>query len=190
MDRQTMHARYATYFQPIQKLASFTSWEPAGVEKVFESKSLMQKAYSDVREIGFDGRVTDYMAWISTSFMVDRVRSRVSGGTSTFRWARVICEQYETDKVDVINFMRLWGFYDDAYELLDAEIEQREFSNGKNFAYKVERLSDYVRTSAFLAAFQEFLYYYEYEIKGKKTDNLNDRIKIIAEAVEKIEIPQ
>lgn len=182
MDRQTIFRKCATYYHVIEKISGESLLIVPAVEKVFSSKSLMQKAYAEVREMKFDGRVIDFIAWISMAFMVDRVRTSISKGASIFEWARAICDQYHYEESHVKNFIRFWFFNNHSYLLLRAEISgeslDRECSS--------EEYNEQIKISSFLSALMSMIG----NSSDRGAEDFIEKANIIFETLERMKLPE
>lgn len=165
MDEKTIHERYGRYYEVLRGLSEFPLLEIPTIDKLLPSKplkALMQSAYREIKEVDFNGGLIDFFSWISTAHVIYILKQSVSIDAPQTEWVWAIISNYEKNREDTRNLMRLFNRSMYFYVYLNNEIrnEERDLLGATKENYNsVDILLNQTKCTCMLAGFFELLIY-------------------------------
>ncbi len=70
METKIVLERYARYYDYLKKLGGYPLSESPTIEELGLTKGYIQSCYKEIKEVGFEGNLVDYLCLISTEFIL------------------------------------------------------------------------------------------------------------------------
>jgi len=179
METDEIRILSGVYLKTMQKLAAAKLLESPSVNDLMDNKSLMQRAYKEMKQIEFGGGLIDYICSISTAFVINTLKPFMKPDANLTEWALAFIDNYERFPEDIRNVIRFWHSYEYSVEFMLSEIQgTAQDHSPEAFYFDLEQMDDFLVMSGTLCQFMELLI--EQDLTGKRSefyDTLIERIK-------------
>lgn len=75
MDKRFLLNRYSHYYKHLQTLGQIPLNINATVEMIEPTRGLVQSCYKEMRNLGFNDTLIDYLCWISSTYLLDTIKN-------------------------------------------------------------------------------------------------------------------
>ena len=156
-----MMQRYGEYYDVIKKLGNLPLVDEPTIDQLMEqNRSLMNKAYREIRDLEEKVTLVEYMCLISTYHLVNILKRDLGTEASLMQWVFFIIKNYKKYQEDVRNFLKFWHFSTFFYPIFIAAISGEEYTEEhlqKEKNTTTGELRERRRCSALMADFSELL---------------------------------
>lgn len=146
MEKGEIYIRYGNFLGEIEKIAKFPLWKPIKLKDLDLSRGATQRAYREMKEMGFEGTIVDYICWVELLYIAMATVEGDFGGDGA---------HYNIINIKRTPLMRLVlkdsSYIKKAYDLILPDNCPYDYTQDPNLTYKesfIEYLKKHIITAA------------------------------------------